>query len=528
MPDQQQQTGETATLRIAIAENSLRAWIEAPGLGLLLQSPPTEAQLVALAQKSRLLVNEDVGRRLHEYAELIGAYAAAEKSGAEGKPEIPERFLIAEGRAPVEGAHATFEWAPEYARSVQDWQGDDAINYYELNSVVTIEAGASIGRIVRERDGVLGTDVFGKETRPKVLNGQPLKVGNGLKLSDAKAGTIVTEQAGRVVEKDGKLFLDPVLTVGQDVDFSSGNVDSVIDVHIRGTVKPNFVVKSTGAITIESAIESAAVESGGDLQVRRGIFGQDSDYVIRVGGDLTTNICDSTQIEVTGDATVSREIITSRLYIRGQLNIEHGAVVGGEVYARNGAKIKVVGSDLGVETRIAVGEDGAAMYRAQQLEGQVKKYREQAEQIRTTVQPLLANVKRLTPAQREQATELMCKADDVDRTTDDMLAERDRIREDAKPVEGVGLDLLGEIHPGTVVVFGLREVVFKKPLQGPVRIEERAIKGRTQIAVVNQTTGSVTPMPCAPVDVERFKQQDAEQAAGETDGADEQQSTDTN
>ena len=78
------------------------------------------------------------------------------------------------------------------------------------------------------------------------------------------------------------------------------------------------------------------------------------------------------------------------------------------------------------------------------------------------------------------------------------------------------MDVSGTLYPGVVIVFGLREAAIRNPIKGPVWVEERKVKGSTEIAIVNQLTGSVTPLPSTSVDLEPFKQ--AERESGGPDG----------
>ncbi|MFQ5807641.1 MAG: hypothetical protein ACE5I3_14440, partial [Phycisphaerae bacterium] len=100
---------------------------------------------------------------------------------------------------------------------------------------------------------------------------------------------------------------------------------------------------------------------------------------------------------------------------------------------------------------------------------------------------------------------------------DDLVAERKQMLERAKPDRNPGVDITGTLYPGVVLVFGLRETTIKTPVRGHVRVEERRVKGATEIVVVNQLTASVFVLPSVAVDLERFEK--VEQESGAPDGA---------
>jgi len=513
---------KTEQIRVVASDDRLQAWIELPGKALPGFSPPTEKDIMAALEEKAIEVTDLVRERVKEYIGIIGG--PPESQGADGPPEIPERFLIAQGQPPVDAKHGDFEWHRALVRGAKDWEADARANHYAANSILTVGADTVVGRIIRPTPGREGRDVFGKEVRPKRSKGLPMELGDGLALAADDPLQVVTTTPGRLMRQGQKLRMDEVLEISGDVDFRSGNVDSVIDVHVRGDIKPNFVVKTAKSLTVQGSVEAARLDAHGDIQVRGGLFGQDSGCNVKAGGEVTAAICDGVKVEAGGNIRISKEIINSELRTAGELLIEHGSLIGGEVFAQNGAKLKYAGSDLGVPTRIAVGRDGAVVYRVQKLDAQMAKQTQQAEQSRTQVQPLIADLKRLTPTQREQATELLAKATDCEQGVAELRTQRDRVLEESAPGRKPGIEVEGMLYPGVVLVFELREARIKEPVKGPVRVEERQIKGVTEIAVVNELTASVVPLPSAAVDVRRFEQ--AEQEPGGSDGAEQERSDD--
>lgn len=505
----------TDQFRVVVSEDRIRAWIELPGsVARELPTPSEENVLTALTEKG-INVTDTVRACVQEFVQLVAD--AAQDDSVEEPGEVPERFLVAEGRPAVEACDAEFEWDERFDQQKVNWHEEAPVDYYTRNSILTVEAGTLVGRISPATDGEVGEDVYGQEVRPRRANGVPLKLGSGLRAAEDDPQQVITEVAGRL-ERDGStLFMTEVLTIPGDVDFEFGNVDSCIDVHIRGGVNPCFSVKTTKSMAIERAVEAAELVAGGDIAVRGGLFGQACGRLIKAGGSITASICDAADLEAGGDINVSKEIVNSTVHARGQLRIERGSIVGGEIYAREGVKLKNAGSDLGVPTRIAVGTDRTLLYQARQLERQARQQRRQAEQIRTRVGPLVSELKRLTPAQREQATGLMCKADEMGRAAEKLATERNALLEAAKPEGNPGVEVTGTLYPGVMLVFGLRETTIKNPLQGPLRVEIRQVENVTEITAVDLVSASLAVLPSVEVDVDSLKK--SEQQPAEPGGA---------
>jgi uncharacterized protein (DUF342 family) len=502
------------SIRIVVSRDHLQAWIESPAGTSPFVTAPSHDEIVAALTAKGIEPSEAVHERIHQYLEIVGRASPADTTPI--RSEVPERFLIAEGSAPVEAIDGRFEWNESFSQRAERGQGDAPVDYYTRSSILTIEANTLVGRVVPPTDGQAGRDIFGKELAPQRGKGLAVKVGHGLRAAAADPQQVVTEVAGCLVHEGHTIRMSEVLKIPRDVDFASGNIDSVVDVHVCGGVKPNFSVKTTKSLTIERAAEAAELDAGGDIQVRGGLFGHESGHLIKAGGSITASICDAAEVEAAGDICIAREIINSRLRTRGEIRIEHGAIIGGEIFARNGVKLKHAGSTLGVPTRIAVGTDGVVLHRAGRMERQIRKQREQVERLRTQVKALLANVKRLPPAQREQAARLLSKANEIERAANDLASQREQMLKHAEPERQPAVDVAGTLRPGVVLVFGLREAPIKQLIKGPVRVEERRVKGATEIAVVNQLTASIVVLPSVPVDVE-----DLEQAARGRKGCDE-------
>ncbi len=507
------QTGSKSSFDVEVSRDRLRAWLVTSGVNLPGFAAPDEQEILLALSAKKIELTDGVRRRVDEYLQLVRQACAA--SDAPG--ELPERYLIAEGQAPVEAQDGEFVWFEEFEQKLKRWDTDEQADYYSMNSILTIDAGRRIGTLRPPVDGRPGRDIFGQEIQPRRRKGMPVVLGKGLRLADEQTGEVETEIAGRLEQDGHTIYMNDVLYVPRDVDFDSGNIDAVVDVHIRGVVKPNFTVRTTRNLLIEKDVESARLEAGGDITIRRGLFGQNSGFVVRAGGSFSAHLCDEAVVEAEGDVCVAKEIINSTIRTRGKLRADNATVIGGEIHARNGAVVKHLGSEAGVPTRLAVGIDGAVLHEAQQMQSAAEKQRKAAEQIRTRISPLMANLKRLTPQQREQATELMCKADELELAIDELLEQRQQMLAAARPDEpDVAVHICGMLYPGVVIVFGLEEVVIKTATKGPLRIQRS--DAQRQVLLIDERSGSQTPISTRTVDVSRFENH-TEQPTGDRDGS---------
>ena len=290
--------------------------------------------------------------------------------------------------------------------------------------------------------------------------------------------------------KSNKVFIDEVFLVDGDVDFATSNIDSSIDVVITGTIHDRFEVKSIKNIAVGGAIQAANVHAGEDLVVRGGILGRDIGRV-SAGRDIIAKFCAESSLRAQGDLKISTELINCRAHTEGKLFAEQAAVIGGNVYAREGAAIGTVGSEANVPTRITVGIHPRALEKSEEIEEDVNAKREAIKHILQTVKPFVSEANRLTSEQKEEIKAMLCKAKEFQAAIVEGEEEGQRILADAWAENTPSVLVTKTIYPGVSISIGKRVAIFRTELQGPVEIEKRQVDNVTEFVAVSQITGEV-------------------------------------
>lgn len=508
----------TDRLEIIVSEDKMQAWIAFRGAAVGDYEPPTSDDVLAALENAKIAVTDLVRTRVEAYVKLFeppdfpddpqepaaddseqtaGQDASTDTqdppaADAPGPPEIPEKFLIAQGAPPTESSDAVFKWHDDFDRHLEDWQGDATINYYTLNAIITVEADVTIGTYTPAQRGKAGIDVRGGDVSPR--KPVELEVGKGLRISNDSPAQLISDTAGRVVNKNQRIYLDEVLEIKGDVDFSAGNVDSAIDVQVNGTVLDNFVVKTKKSLTVGGAIEAAEINVAENLIVRGGIIGRGRGRVT-VAGEMTAKFCEEADLTCQGDVKILKQIVNSRCRTQGRLIAEHGALIGGYVHAVGGADLRTLGSSAYVKTEIAVGPPPEILARIHAIGEEIGASEKAVEQLRSTLAPLMANMKRLSSGQREKATELMCKADEIEMSVDDLREERKKLVTGAGNAESANVVVNKLIYTGVSVAIGPRVTHFKKDFKGPLRIELKKVDNVTEMVAVHPSTKSMIVLP---------------------------------
>ncbi|MHC4696628.1 MAG: FapA family protein [Planctomycetota bacterium] len=461
----------------------------------------TAFEEVAGALEKVRAVPEDVKAALEKDGIVINDFVVARieafEASMEQDAEQPERFLIAKGLPPVECKDGEFTWHESLERFPPDWQGDARIDFYAFNSVVTVEENQPIGTITRATPGVDGFDVYGNTLKTE-RTPREVQLDKSVRLAEDGSLTVFSNIPGRVVYTDQTLVIEEVLTIDGDVDFESGSVDSTVNVEVRGTVHDLFTVRSEKSIKIGGAIEAANVEAKGDVVVFGGILGR-AKGTVEAEGEIAARFCDEADLRAEGDIKIYAEVINSRVRSESKLFVGQGSVIGGEVYAREGIEAATLGSEANVPTPITVGIHAEVLGQAAAIDAELRRKRETGERIHRAVKPLLVDLKRLTPTQKKQATELLSKIRALVTEIQKAQVRRDEILQ-AGRAGGVPHVLASfMVRQGVSVRIGRRQTVFKEDMKGPVKIEKQKVDGVTEFVAVNSLSGSLSVLPSSQV-----------------------------
>ena len=437
----------------------------------------TAQSLIQRLKERGIQVAPEVTSRVDELMKQVQSTAARSQ-----KP-----FLIAQGRPPVDGVGARME----LAAANHTLSGDERADFYE-SRITVVGEGEIVGTLVPGTPPQPGVDVFGKPIH-RAHPASSIEVGENIRV-DADGKTLIATKAGKVYLTRCGISVLAIIEISGDVDFSTGNIDSPTDVLIAGTIRDTFAVKSARSVSVRGAIEAAAVEAGTDVQVSGGIAGRHQGRVL-AGGRITSKYCSDANLEAAGDITITRECTNSHVHARGRLTIARGRLIGGFAYAREGAEIKVLGNEAEKPTIIALGADPAVIAQALQIDETVKKKREACAKIREKVQPLMAQLKRLTPQQRKHATELMCQADQIEAEVHEHEQQKRQLLASANSQAGPSLLVTSMVYPGVKVIFGDKMAIFRKERKGPIKIERRCMDRVEQICLIDECSGSLTIMP---------------------------------
>ncbi len=292
-------------------------------------------------------------------------------------------YLLAVGQPAVDGkdGHIVDFFPREIDRSVTTDENGQ-VDYTSLNFVQNADEGDAICQLIPHTDGVPGMNVLGKPIAAR--NGKKATLPKGRNTVVSEDGTkLLAAKAGHV-EFSGRSFqIDPVLNINGNVDYSTGNINFLGDVHVYGDVCTGFHVRAVGSVQIDGVLEGT-VEAGKDLVVVKGILGS-RESIIRAHRNVFAKYMENSSVHAQ-ECLSTDCIVNCDVYCDGEIQVVsgRGTIIGGKVCAARKINAKIVGSKAEGLTRVSLGglpcsefERGLLSREIEDLELEMKKIEQQ-------------------------------------------------------------------------------------------------------------------------------------------------------
>lgn len=279
---------------------------------------------------------------------------------AERLPDEEKRyfhlFLIAKGKPASDGVDGSVvDYFPRSVVRTMKVDEFDRVDYNALNLIHNVKQGEEICRLVKPTEGEPGRTVLDQEIPAKSGKAAALPKGRNTEISED--GVLLLASIAGDVEFTGRSFqVKPVFEIPGNVDFSTGDINFLGDVNIRGDVLGGFTVRAMGNIQIAGVIEAGStVEAGGDLIVAKGILG-DGNSIIRAHRSVFSKYIENATIYVRENLQTDC-ILNSQIYSDGEVLVRsgRGTIMGGRVWAAKKVSATIVGARSECRTSIALG-----------------------------------------------------------------------------------------------------------------------------------------------------------------------------
>ena len=444
-----------ANIEVDDAEMKVFATIIPPGEG--------GADLTVDIYKSLLIQNRVYHGVKEEYIEQLV-----------DKPVFREKVEIAEGLKPVNGKDAYIHYFFETDQTrIKLKEGTNGrVNFKELNIIQNVVQNQPLAKKVPPEDGVDGKTVTGKILPARAGSDIPLPIGTNVHVNDAN-DTIISDINGQVIVANGKINVEPVLTVEGDVNLKTGNIIFLGNVIITGNVEDSFSVKAAGNIEVRGTVSKAELDAEGDIIIYQGINGK-SGGKIRAGRSIWSRFIENANVEAGNMVVVTDGIINSNVdAIKSIVCMGKRAnIMGGRLRAGEEINAKVLGnSTSGTETICEVGFDPHSKLELDRLLALKTSSEEELENMRLDLQTLINTKKqrKTLPEDKEAYLQELTERKQV--LTDELSDVNENIQKVQEFMNQ--MQVRGKVSASTKVWPGVK--IWIRDVKEDVRTEYRAV-----------------------------------------------------
>ncbi len=330
---------------------------------ILVEAAPDglEAYLTLKGQESALCVTVDDIKHAAEEAKVTHGLLEDKLTEIVENGEPVEKVVIAEGKLPENGNDGFVEYTFDalHEKIGPRIKAKDLADYKDLGIFESVNAGDVLGKLVQPTEGIEGINVHGDPIKP--VPGKPATLAPGKNVNIDSDGTaLVAVLNGQPILVGGKVSVEELLTIREDVDVSTGSIDYVGSIDIHGAVQAGFTVKAGGDVTCTDVVEGAEIDAQGNVVLKWGFKGQNKG-LIRAGGNVMAKFIEAAEVIAGGSIIVEDFILHSDVRAGEEIICESkkGWIAGGHITAGKEVRCKILGSEMAVKTTIDVGIDPA-------------------------------------------------------------------------------------------------------------------------------------------------------------------------
>ncbi|ANX00684.1 hypothetical protein CSTERLE_03295 [Thermoclostridium stercorarium subsp. leptospartum DSM 9219] len=318
-------------------------------------------------------------------------------------PVYDQDVLIAEGLAPVHGENGRINFLIDINKEKKPViMEDGSVNYRDLDYIVSAQKDQKICEVIPPTPGIDGINVMGSII--KAVSGKPARIVKGSNVYTSEDGlSFYSAINGQVKYENDKLSVFATYEVPADVDNSTGNINFVGSVFIRGNVLSGFTVEAGGDVEVFGVVEAATIKAGGNIILRRGMTGNNKGVLI-AGGNIVARYIENSIVEAANDLK-AEAIMHSDVKCGNRLELggRKGLLVGGITRVGREIDAKVIGSYLATNTVIEVGVDPNVRERYKVVKAELSNLEENIRKTDQVIMLLqkLESIGRLTDEKKE-------------------------------------------------------------------------------------------------------------------------------
>ncbi len=425
------------------------------------------------AQGGKKLTFDDLLEILHAEGVNYGIKKDNLKDIVEHRKQQQE-LLIARGKKPVSGKDGELIYHFEEQKdSIGTEREDGSINFYDLGLINNVQPGDILVTVKDPIPGEPGIGVDGEEIEPEEPKECQLPSGKNVKKNEE--GSLVAEIAGQVVKDDRRVNVLPIHQINGNVDLSTGNIDFVGNVHVKGDVTEGFEIKAEGNVEIRGNVSAGKIISGGEVVIHKGFIGKEKG-IIKAKGDVKVKFVENGFINSKGSIIVADAVMHSQLNARSEIKVakNKGLLVGGRCRAGQRIEANVIGSSLATNTRLEAGINPELKKRITELEEELEEEQQNMLKTRKALR-ILGKMKRkkgLPRDKKKMYQKLSITKERLEKSINKNEREYEKLQDEVRKLSKGRVKVNSKVFPGVKIIIGNSQCNVQEELRHSNFVEE--------------------------------------------------------
>lgn len=368
-----------------------------------------------------------------------------EKEGA-----TQEMIVVATGKEPGEGNDGWYEYTFDTDLKAKPKLLDNgAVDYQNIKWFELVKKDQIVARYHAATPGAAGKKVTGEAIVGSKGTELPPIVGTGFKVLPDNE-TYVSMIDGKVELRNDRLEITSILVL-DNVTQASGNVVFNGSVYVKGMVGDGAVIKAGKDILVDGFTESAVLDAGGDIILKKG-NNQGGKGYIRAMQDVMGNFFENAKI-ICGGSLKANYCLNSEVYAEKNIEISGNKAVlaGGNVHAGESITTYNIGNEAGVMTRIKAGKQEKYLHDKAILDQRESDVKRELTLLRNA----LKDMRRNAELDERSSNSLYVKIENAIYTKENELKDiyevKKQLEEELARLSYVKVVLKGNVYPGVSI-----------------------------------------------------------------------------
>ncbi|MFC3120667.1 DUF342 domain-containing protein [Agaribacter flavus] len=252
------------------------------------------------------------------------------------QPGRTHKEIIAKGLPPRKGKNSRVRPLVENAleRVLQPKKAEgNKVDMRDLGEIICVKQGDTIAEILPPSQGRSGFTVTNKKIQAERGDECEIKLGENTELSTQNKQLIIASIDGLPKFLEGVMTVDNTF-ISKGVNVKTGNVNFKGSVIVNGDVTENMKIFASGDIMINGFVESAIIESEGDIIITQGVMGKPDvdDCRLIAKGEVALQHAQGVYIESKGAVRVMKQIAHSEIRCMDNIYVGRGEQPQGSIF----------------------------------------------------------------------------------------------------------------------------------------------------------------------------------------------------